>query len=52
MEGNAKDTGLKDIGVLSRYDYFSGSSSENTRMVAAGFGAHTVELVMTKRTGA
>ncbi|MBC8339767.1 MAG: methyltransferase domain-containing protein [Rhodospirillales bacterium] len=40
--------GFSDIGVLRRFDYFSGSSSENTRKVAQGFGAHTVELTMCK----
>lgn len=41
--------GFEGIRVLRQFDYFSGSSSENTRKVAAGFKAHTVELVMTKQ---
>ncbi|MCH9053525.1 MAG: methyltransferase domain-containing protein [Proteobacteria bacterium] len=43
------EAGFEDIEVLRRFDYFSGSSSENTRKVAAGFKAHTVELVMNKQ---
>lgn len=46
------EAGLKDIKVLRRFDYFSGSSSENTRKVADGFDAHTVELTMAKDGGA
>lgn len=36
--------GLCDVRVLSRSDYFSGSSSAETRKVAGSFGAHTVVL--------
>jgi arsenite methyltransferase len=36
--------GLREIRVLSRSDYFSGSSSAETRKVAGSFGAHTVVL--------
>ena len=36
--------GLRSVQVLSRSDYFSGSSSEETRKVAGSFGAHTVVL--------
>ncbi len=42
------DAGFEDIQILRRFDYFSGSASENTRKVAAGFDARTVELVMGK----
>jgi len=42
------DAGFRDIEIGRRFDYFSGSSSENTRKVATGFGAHTVELSMVK----
>jgi SAM-dependent methyltransferase len=37
-------SGLYDIEVLSRSDYFSGSRDEETRRVAGSFGAHTVVL--------
>ena len=43
------EAGFEDIEVLRRFDYFSGSSSENSRKVAAGFKAHTIELVMNKQ---
>ena len=46
-----KDAGFEDIKVLRRFDYFSGSSSENTRKAAAGFGALRVELTMAKPSG-
>jgi arsenite methyltransferase len=36
--------GLGDVRVLSRSDYFAGSSSPETRKVAGSFGAHTVVL--------
>ncbi len=42
------DAGFEDIRIMREFDYFSGSSSESTRKVAAGFDAHTVELVMRK----
>lgn len=42
------DAGFRDIKIGRRFDYFSGSSSENTRKVATGFDAHTVELSMVK----
>lgn len=42
------DAGFQDVQVRRRFDYFAGSSSENTRRVAAGFDAHTVELSMIK----
>lgn len=41
--------GLRSVEVLSRLDYFALSSSEETRKVAAGFGAHTVVLRGLKR---
>lgn len=34
--------GFTQVEVLSRLDYFAGSSSEETRKVAAGFGAHAI----------
>ena len=36
--------GLDGVQVLSRSDYFSGSSNAETRRVAGSFGAHTVVL--------
>jgi arsenite methyltransferase len=36
--------GLCDVEVLSRSDYFAGSSSDETRRVARSFGAHSVVL--------
>jgi arsenite methyltransferase len=37
-------TGLCDVEVLNRSDYFDGSSSAETRRVAGSFGAHSVVL--------
>jgi len=37
-------TGLCDVEVLSRSDYFAGSSSAETRRVAGSFGAHSIVL--------
>jgi arsenite methyltransferase len=36
--------GLIDVEILSRHDYFSGSSSAETRKVAGSFGAHAIVL--------
>jgi SAM-dependent methyltransferase len=36
--------GLCDVEVLSRSDYFAGSSSDETRRTAGSFGAHGVVL--------
>jgi SAM-dependent methyltransferase len=36
--------GLVDVEVLGRSDYFSGSSSPETRAVASSFGAHSIVL--------
>jgi SAM-dependent methyltransferase len=36
--------GLYDLEVLTRLDYFAGSSSAETRKVAGSFGAHSVVL--------
>lgn len=38
------DVGFQDVEVLQRLDYFSGSSSAETRKVAGSFGAHSVVL--------
>ncbi|MGH8727351.1 MAG: BufA2 family periplasmic bufferin-type metallophore [Burkholderiales bacterium] len=39
-----REAGFKDVETLSQFDYFSGSSSEETREVAALFGAQTIVL--------
>lgn len=39
-----ESAGLTGIEVLTRSDYFSASSSAETRRVAAGFGAHAIVL--------
>lgn len=36
--------GFEEIEVLHQFDYFSGSSSAETRKVAASFGAHSIVL--------
>ncbi|WP_407280806.1 methyltransferase domain-containing protein [Aromatoleum evansii] len=40
--------GFDEIRILRRFDYFSGSSSEDTRRIAAALGAHALELVLRK----
>lgn len=40
--------GFIDISEIRAFDYFSGSNSENTRKIARGFDAYTVEMAMTK----
>jgi len=40
--------GLTDITVLRRFDYFAGSSSEQTRQVAGSFDAASIEVTMRK----
>jgi arsenite methyltransferase len=41
-----RDAGFEDIEILGRQDYFSHSPSAQTREIAAGFGAHSIELAM------
>jgi SAM-dependent methyltransferase len=41
--------GLGEVQLLSRLDYFAGSSSAETRKVAASFGAHSVVMCVRKR---
>jgi SAM-dependent methyltransferase len=41
--------GLRPVEVLSRSDYFAGSSSLETRRVAASFGAHAIVLRAERR---
>jgi SAM-dependent methyltransferase len=43
-----REAGFKDVEALSQLDYFSGSSSKETREVAGLFGAHTVVLKAVK----
>lgn len=40
------DAGFEDIEIVGRHDYFSLSPSTQTREVAAGFGARSIELAM------
>ncbi len=39
-----RSAGFEEVGVLSHLDYFSGSASEETRKVAASFGARTMVM--------
>lgn len=41
-----RDAGFEDIRILRRFDYFAHSPSRQTREVAAGFGARSIELGM------
>ena len=41
-----RDAGFEDVRVLGSRDYFAHSPSRQTREVAAGFGARSVELAM------
>ena len=43
--------GFRDVDVLTRHDYFAGSSSADTRRVAKSFGAHAFVLRATKPAG-
>lgn len=40
------DAGFEDIEIVRRIDYFAHSPSAQTREIAAGFDAHSVELAM------
>ena len=44
-----RDAGFDQVEVLRDYDYFAHSPSEETREVAAQFGAHAFELRMTRK---
>jgi SAM-dependent methyltransferase len=46
--GLFKATGFQDVRLLSELDYFSGSEDEETREVAAKYGAKTIILAGTK----
>lgn len=39
-----REAGFEDVQVLHRHDYFALSPSQQTREIAAGFGAHSVEI--------
>ena len=41
---NFEAAGLRSVEVLSQSDYFSGSSSAETRKVAGSFGAQAIVL--------
>lgn len=41
-----EEAGFEEINVVGRHDYFALSPSAQTREVAAGFGAHSVEIGM------
>jgi SAM-dependent methyltransferase len=43
-----RDCGFKDVEVLNRFDYFAGSSSAETREIAAALGAQSLALRATK----
>lgn len=43
-----RDLGFEELEVLSRLDYFTGSSSPETRRVAESFKAHTIVMKATK----
>jgi SAM-dependent methyltransferase len=46
--GQFMAAGFRDLEVLARQDYFSGSTSAETRKVASSFGAHAFVLRATK----
>jgi ubiquinone/menaquinone biosynthesis C-methylase UbiE len=46
-----EEAGFRDVEVLTRQDYFAGSSSAETRKVAHSFGAHAFVLRATKPGG-
>lgn len=41
-----EEAGFEEVSVVGHHDYFALSPSTQTREVAAGFGAHSVELAM------
>lgn len=43
-----RGAGFDAVSILRRFDYFSGSDSEETRRIAAALGAHTLELMLHK----
>jgi SAM-dependent methyltransferase len=47
-----RETGFADIEVLRAFDYFAESPSAETKRIAAGLGARSIEVVMRRPTGA
>lgn len=47
-----RDAGFEDVRIVRRHDYFAHSPSAQTREIAAGFGARSVELAMRRGTQA
>jgi arsenite methyltransferase len=47
-----RSSGFEAVTVLRRFDYFSGSSSADTRRVAGSLGARAIEVKMRKPAGA
>lgn len=45
-----RSAGFSDVKVLRRFDYFSGSSSADTRRVAGSLGAKAIEIRMSRPT--
>jgi SAM-dependent methyltransferase len=43
-----RTAGFREVRILSRHDYFAGSSSAETRKVAGSFGAHALVLMAMK----
>src|SRR5213593_953310 len=43
-----RDSGLKNVKILSRLDYFAGSSSDNTKRLTSTFGAETIVVTASK----
>lgn len=41
-----RSVGFTDVRLLRSFDYFAGSASADTRRVAAGLGAHAIEMTM------
>jgi len=39
---------LKNVKILSRLDYFAGSSSDNTKRLTSTFGAETIVVTANK----
>jgi arsenite methyltransferase len=50
--GYLRDAGLRDVEVLHRFDYLSGSSSAETRRVAGSLGACALVLRPVRRVSA
>lgn len=46
LQAMFRDAGFTNVRIVREFDYFAHSPSEQTRDVAAGFGARSMELVM------